>query len=326
MCLLSIVDSLSLPKIKEGNSDSILLFANSNKHKKVAFKIAPSDNSHDNSMGNERQIYMFVKKHMLKLTPHFVAGIEIGKCNQDTLLKLDFFSKNSKFMKQWAQLRGKSIYHSNNKIYKKSQYEFINRENSTDFLDVNYILLPRLKGKSLESILEKNLIPNVKFDIDICIQVAQALCVAEKFKFSHNDLRMGNIFIEVLKTPKTYEYKYPFDFVLTTKYKVHIFDYDFASIESTFENSLLEDEFCDSMGLCNKYVKNSDWRYFLFNFLIFIEEIRPSLLRNFIGQEEAENYIGTGRACVKTSPNRCDIDKKALLKMKSPLQFLEFFV
>lgn len=333
MCLLEAIENLSLPKIKDGNSDSIILFATHNKYKKVVFKITCSDNIYDNSMSNERQIYMFVKKKISPKTPHFVVGLETGQCHQDSL-EHDFFQKNAKFMKQWIQLRGKAIYQSGNENNLKKQfnkqseykdlYEFIHFSNTTDFLKLNYVMLPFVKGKSLEHILNTNIALPVRFDIDVCIQIAQALCVAEYYKFTHHDLRMGNIYIEIFKEPIIIKYKYPFEFALKTKYKIHIFDYDLSSIEILHENSILDNDFCNRMGMCNQFLKNEDWRYFLFNFIAFLEEKRPTVLRNFIGFEDShKNYIGTGRACIKVNDSKCTIDKKA--KMKSPLEFLEFY-
>lgn len=297
MCLLSILDSLTVPKIKEGNSDSVLIFGKHKKYGKVALKLSLEDTNHDNSMSNERDIYMFVKKKITKLTPHFVGGIEVGQCKMSTIKK-------------------KSILDAIYKLRKNNNSQII-----------YYVLLPRLNGKSLESILIKKTQLSLDFDIDIAIQVAQALCVAEKFKFSHHDLKLGNIFIETLTKKTKINYKYPFAFELDTKFKVFIFDYDLASIQPNFKNNALSNGLCSSHGLCNQYLKNEDWRYFLFNFVNFIEFSRPTPLRAIIGglfgnDDEGKNYIAFGRACVKKNQNKCQLDKKTLQKMISPLAFL----
>ena len=359
-------NALTMPVIKkgitdkqDGNSESIIIFANSVKHGKVVLKISAQSTSDDNSMNNERDIYMFVKSKISKYTPHFLQGIAKGKIHQDSklLLKSKFFQDpNGPFRQKWAHLRGSSIYENatkkQKKIYKNEFnnqhkygnnddfFQFIHETNKKDNLYFYYILLPRLKGLSLYDFITTQKLPTSdEFDYSIAFQMAQALCVAQKFKLNHNDLHPSNVFIEICKKPILIEYQFPFVFSIKTIYKLKIFDFDFAYVESKFENSLMDDYFCKKLGLCNQFIANLDWRFFLMHFVKLMESNRPTPLRFIVGgsfedlqktEENNDNNHHFARSCICKSFDkndngaciRCDINQKVLDEIQSPLHFL----
>ncbi len=349
MCFLTYANAVEAPKIKKDisgscrNSESIIIFAKYKPYGKVAFKITTDDSQNDNSMSNERDIYMFVKEKLTLLTPHFLPGIEIGKCHQDTVFKSKFFQDpNSSFRKRWGYLRGKMIYQNTSlkKQYeklkskfksKKEFYKHIHLINQKDFLFMNYVITPMLKGKSLYDLIHhsKKSLP-INFDILIAIQVAQALTVAAKYKLMHHDLHAENIYIEYHHKKQTKSYKYPFKFSIETNYVVKIFDFDLAMIQSKYENNVLNQHLCPTLGICNNFIPNLDWRYFLFEFVKNIEQVRKTPLREFISgnnfddfEYEKQKYVQIGRPCICKNQKTCVLDYKALKKFISPRTFLK---
>src|ERR1043166_7458081 len=77
-CILPLLEDMKVVKTKT-SSDSIIVFGTL-ANKEVVLKIAPEPQG-DNALERERDIYMYVQRELLPLTPHFAPGIATGKCD-----------------------------------------------------------------------------------------------------------------------------------------------------------------------------------------------------------------------------------------------------
>jgi len=86
------------------------------------------------------------------------------------------------------------------------------------------------------------------------------LAMGNVAKVFHNDLHDGNAFVEISKLPRSVRYRLVdtsgetvFDIVLTSKYKVKIFDFDRAYAKSLGKNPLVDYfDFCGKYHTCNE--------------------------------------------------------------------------
>ncbi len=372
-CLLKIAENLRTPTIKDGVSDSIILFGSTKAYGDVVFKITPDSNPNTNSLEVERDVYMFVKRVLSQSTPHFAKGLEIGKCELQSLFNSenDFFS--TVFKEKWIQLRGGSIYFNANEDQSLTYNKYFNRkynpnerkqfkldgtyfaklyetvyEISTEprFTHIHYIMTSKMNGVSLSDYFTNHKIvidKDLNFELQICIQVAQALCAAEQEGFMHNDLHTGNVFIHKLNKFEDFHYTIPFEFTLRSQFFITIFDYDFSSYRGGPENTSLTNLYKASTGASNDYVKNYDWYYFISWLMRDLESIRKTFLRTYIGGTYGnyDPHFGNkgqfsyfGRACVCTEEDKtkeqntanrctkCQLNTTLLDSFISPVEFL----
>ncbi len=333
-CLLSLAYDLRAPQVKEGSSNSIIVFGKW-QSQDVVFKITTESKPRENALEIERDVYMYIKNVISLQTPHFASGISIGNCNvQDIIESKNDFLKNV-LTKKWKIFRGAAIYPKLNiyaqrsimtrfktenpqadlwepDVYESQFFEFVHdiienpREES-----MHYIMTEKMQGVSLQKFFESNaneIKSNPFFEFIISVQIAQALCVAESKEFMHNDLHLGNIFIRKRKdTNKPLEYTYPFKFNLDTQYFLTIFDYDFSWYKGGKDNTSLTNTYCASHGTCSKYTKNYDWYFYLHNLILYMKSIRDTRLSTLIedplhGESFGNKgqYVTSGRPCICT--------------------------
>lgn len=372
-CLLDTARNLKTPTIKEGVSGSIIVFGNLPQYGDIVFKITPDSNPNTNSLEVERDVYMFIKRVLGQSSPHFAKGLEIGKCDLQTLFDSDNIFFNTIFKAKWKQLRGGAIFQNANSDQILAYEQYFNRnyskamktefeKNGTYFeklyeivyeisseprlTHIHYILTSKMNGQSLNDFINENkdfIEKNPRFELDICIQVAQALYAAEQEGFMHNDLHLGNIFIHKLAQLETFNYSIPFEFTLKTKFFITIFDYDFSSYRGGPENTSLTNLYKKTTGASNDYIKNYDWYFFISCFVRALEPIRKTLLRPLIGGTYGQkdplygnvgqlSYFGRACLCVeedKTQTSntvqrcrKCSIDSQRLNSFISPEDFL----
>ncbi len=339
-CLLSLADNLSSPQVKEGVSNSIIVFGNY-KSQKVAFKITAKSKPHNNSLDIERDVYMYVKNVMSLETPHFASGISIGNCNVGDIMESKNPFLKTTFAQKWKILRGAGILqkleksrnvHEITKLWIENEEAMLNPneltiENFCEFLynkysvelnkeSMHYIMTEQMEGISLNKFFESNqneIKSNRYFEHEISVQIAQALCVAQLHNFMHNDLHFGNIFIKKRKVgDKPIEYLYPFKFSLDTNYFVTIFDFDFSWYADGKQNTYLNNGMCAGYGTCSKFTENFDWYFYLYcliekmNYYIRQTPLQSLLGDNFQEQPDFGNkgqYVMKGRPCICTAEN-----------------------
>ncbi len=362
LCSLEESQHLRTPSIKEGSSNSIIVFATKNQ-KEVVFKITAEPSRKDNGLSVERDVYMFVKNVLSQSTPHFARGLEVGNCNLNSLFESrnTFFSND--FKEQWRLARGAAIdYYLTSEEKHNHQKEFNRRlgrakldaetkiKRFYDYLfflsfnplttQVHYVMTEKMKGMSLHDFFIQNnqhILTNPNFDEEVAIQIAQALDAAEQEGFMHNDLHPGNIFIE-----KRHKQTIPYqDFKLEDcEYFITIFDYDFASYRGGQENTSLSNYYCQAIGACNQYTANYDWFFFLNCFVAKLEKIRKTSLRKVLGGAPGKidpligkigGYALDGRACLcleidelddNKGCSRCISDDSFLREFMSPRKFI----
>lgn len=190
-----------------------------------------------------------------------------------------------------------------------------------DFNRANVLLLEKGRGMSLSRALS-----NIDFTEDeliiIIFQVLYTLCVLYKNDVQHNDLHLGNIFIQTID-PAIFTYQYVFpdgtetEYSMRSKYLPKLFDFD-QSFTSQYLNTKLDNVlFCEEAGICNKKNPKFDTYLFLIQLGIALSDFDDigDFIERHIGRELLElgangEWPFAGRLCklVRQSgrPNKCD--------------------
>jgi len=109
----------------------------------------------------------------------------------------------------------------------------------------------------------------------------------------HNDLHLGNIWIETLADEKQLQLKCSDEvtFTCSTNKIVKIFDFDFGSISATTfnqgqvkPNTALDTNFCTSLGRCSSMKKGRD--YLFVSWHIYNQQKLPITLRVFMDSQK----------------------------------------
>jgi hypothetical protein len=97
----------------------------------------------------------------------------------------------------------------------------------------------------------------------ILFQLAAACYAMSLSKLVHNDLHIGNIFIQELDKEKFFVYVINgVEYVIHTKYKIMLYDFDRAYAKSLGDNPLLSydrDYMCNEYQQCNIFIPNKDF-------------------------------------------------------------------
>ncbi len=232
---------------EKGVSDTVIINAvlnekifkiNKTKPNDVIIKISysPRNDTYDdfdNSLEVERQIYNAVISEMLKYTPFLINIIAIFSVKKDTKLR-NFIQKDTPRLDETLNLL----------ITEK-----INGDTLKKFLD------------KLNEKLENGIIVESEIIlVSLMFQLLWTLEVFYRYKFKHNDLHFGNIFVEELDLPIILSFcvddnvnqkKYV---KLKCKYIIKIFDFDKSTIVSHSKverNIALDIYFCKNYGECN---------------------------------------------------------------------------
>lgn len=133
-------------------------------------------------------------------------------------------------------------------------------------------------GKSLRDLIEDRVLSSSDLHA-IVFQVLYTLNEMYYAGIKHNDLHLGNVWIQLLPNPRTLHYYYAspgsnqlHHFVITTRYLVKIYDFDRStftkrnaedvSLNNSNNLTRSEDEFCKVSGECNI----EDARFDIFRF------------------------------------------------------------
>ena len=125
---------------------------------------------------------------------------------------------------------------------------------------VNEVITPGTQILS-DFIYNKGLVKQQKPNFEVWTVIFQALaaCYAMSCsKMVHNDLHLGNIYVEPIKKTR---FNYIYDntlFTFETNYIVKVFDFDRSFVKRFGNNPYLSAQFCDMSSQCNRYIENID--------------------------------------------------------------------
>ncbi len=268
--------------------------------KMYMFKIDSS--TEDNSLQMERDIYTLIKTQFQKDSPHFLCPESVGQTTDMNILSMKNSSVPYKrnLYKQWILYRSALLTYTYSKTPEWSElvdrmdlvqgtlafaeyllFEDVNFKNK--FRNVHYVMIEEIVGETLESFLFKDDLPKNILEI-ITVQMAQALCVLDKYKILYNDLHFQNVYVQTWTNPKEVQYHFPKPVTLFTNYEVIIFDFARVSTLQMYHKGL--DITCKSCGQCNTYVPKFDW----YTFLTFLISVTPE--KNNFGIEQFKLILG----------------------------------
>lgn len=283
-------------------SDSIIVKTTAYGQKCV-LKLTADSPLNNNSLQVERDIYELVKNKLSKLSPHFLAGIDIGESGDGAIINMRSSAKQNErsLYERWILLRMNAIFadfpadgyawnafkRSAPPLAQQSNHNFaeyllLEPSMQSKHRTVHYVLTKEMPGVPLGEFLKQRNLPNNILEI-IMIQLAQALSVLASKRIMHNDLHFGNIFVETFDQVQTIQYIFPRKLNFHTKFVVTIFDFDRGATPN-IRNKGLDNIYCPLVGQCSDYQPKFDW-YTVLSHLISnaIENHMPSdQIRPFI--------------------------------------------
>lgn len=256
------------------NASDSLILSGMYLNQQVIIKVSPQLKSHENSLENERNIYMMFKNELKDQSPHICCGLFQGSLDDNEL----FLNPQNPFYlirNEWLYLKLNYLYDEDDDLFHLiyMQGEYYEDEAVEDrfrkyapqkYNQFCYIVTPLLSGQSLKQFIKNTItLPNEdEFDKPIMIQMAQVLIYLKSILFMHNDLHASNIFIEEFQEPIELHYSFPYKCSLKTKYKIMIFDYNHSGNLQYMNTSVLNyGEKC--LGESNNYRDNWDWYTFI---------------------------------------------------------------
>jgi hypothetical protein len=212
---------------------------------KIAFEAKNIDK--DNSLLVEANIYENVTNPMLdsRMTPHIVRLIGRHSCPYNA----------------------KSISASFPLLY--AELEFLRRKSTVrenyDNTTLNVIIMEKLSDSGISFYDFNHQNPESSQWLPVLFQIIYTLQCFVHVGLQHNDLHANNIWIDVLDHPIFFQYDvYGLKFGFFTRYKVKIFDFDFATKHATPQNGLqyhntgLDGYICERYGRCNDWNEKTD--------------------------------------------------------------------
>lgn len=256
-------DKRLLERIKSYNDDVVL---------KISFGAGT-----DNSLEIERDIYIDVVNRLYfgRYTPNVILTLGAFECSTDQVIKnmkesFENAVKKGHFMTREIP---KTEYGTYLLDFQREFNDFVKTAGAPYYNDdkINVLLLERGKGQSLKdwSTVSRSL----SSWLSVLFQILYTLLVFEVFGLKHNDLHVGNVFIQENITPQTYIYIVSENtyFEVPVKYLVKIYDFDLGSFTGVGSaqgkdlelNDLklrntkldiggLKTQFCYNYGVCNK--------------------------------------------------------------------------
>jgi hypothetical protein len=198
----------------------------------------------DNSADVEQAIYKYLYKlYLTRRTPNIMRYVANFECDE---------------LKDY--LHDQINRHTLSKTLKSKYDRLINMidnlEDQNDKLNGNiakFLLIERGNGYSLDYLLTNMSITSEEF-LEIMFQVFYTLREMYIHRVRHNDIHLGNIWINVHKKPQHLIYfvddkHYS---ILNTRYIAKIYDFDRATFTAgPLKNKIIEDYFCPDYGMCS---------------------------------------------------------------------------
>ncbi len=334
-CLLQTLEDVTLQSHSIVSDDSILLKASlrnckqkySSEHDEkidVFLKLAPSSSETDNSLDNERELYMYISHEVLKWTPHVARALVTGHCDDHIILGQTTQLSNL-IRTPWVNLRMSRIEEACNErelakiksirskySQQDADHRILLHEFKNKFRFIEYVVVEQMNGINLSQFTPSN--PE-DFDFPIAQQMAQVLYVFHKCKIQHNCLNnLENIMIE--EKDSAFEYEIPHKAVFRSRYSIKIYDFS-KSTGDDFQNKALDAKWCAQDGYCNRYRRNFDWYCFMRSFVKFIQAKRATPLQ-YLFQID---YNSSSCKDISDSQLQKIMNPKAFLKLVPMLNF-----
>jgi hypothetical protein len=251
----------------------------------------------DNSLQIESEVYEKVIPLLSIHTPNLMPFLAKGECGN--------------FVKSFVGLQGIM----DKRVLKVFREEML-MESVTDSYNLNKLQLvvtQKAKGMKLSDWLTNKEFTSHKINLlhfikDVLLQIAYTLVIFEDFGLMHHDLHSGNVFVEQLPIPLHFSVNVSGKVIVRNiKYFVRIYDFDHSTKVRTqyndiiLNNNLLDSEFCDRLGECNKFYKKKDWftilqsMYMVYPFLPLISRLVDRGLLN--GVYKSLSLVFAGRPC-----------------------------
>jgi hypothetical protein len=221
-----------------------------------------------NELWTEASIYMNVINRLFytNSSPHVVICYAILYCNPPTIIE-----------KELDQLK-----------------KYIEKKRLNDYYNtsiIQYLVLEKVRGNTLEHIISSGPMPFDLFWLPVLFQILYTLECFWAVGLQHNDLHLGNIFVEVGKNITVLNYKTRSGqlYRMNTPYFVKIFDFDRSTKFSTPLDPLVlrnssGDSHCHYYGECNYPNSRTDvfkilyLLYFIPNLKTFCKRFADSVL------------------------------------------------
>ena len=258
-------DKIEITKVTEERRNSVVVFGKQKdvkNPKEIIIKLTLDDPPDNNSLSVERAVYRTIVPELLKEVPHLVGYIDDFYCTDIKKNLRRMCRDESLDLKRRMDLA--EIYYQLSMIKNGKRYE----NKKYDEKKIYILLTERAPGYSVGHWMESSLYKYFyedkdrwEFERDVSLQVAITLKEMAKKKLMHNDLHMGNIYVE--KLPR---FKLPYtvnDKEIYTEYFVRIFDFDHSSVEGVIRNTYLDKIMCTQFGECNKFLAKWDWFTYL---------------------------------------------------------------
>lgn len=200
------------------------------------------DEDNDNSADIEQMIYKYLKKLLFDhRTPNIMRHVAGFKCD-NFLTSLNEMILTSKHNRKYLVEMRQRV----EELGIREQELGINVEKAT-------ITLVELgKGKSFDKILGEGTLTVEQFK-SIMFQTFFTLRELYLNKIRHNDIHLGNIWVNILPQPRKLIYFVNDDMYITleTNYIVKIYDFDRSAFTmGPYSNDILRLQFCPTFGMC----------------------------------------------------------------------------
>lgn len=210
-------------------------------------------NVYDNRLFVEMHMYRYLKTYLLlaKVTPNIMEYIAVAKCT-DLVSQLepaipDIVPRIATWIDQF--------YGSDDLL------ETLETMGNTGYL----LMVEAGQGDSFYNMLVQHRLPRSEI-LPLLFQIGYTLYQMHLVYVRHNDMHLGNIWIDVESTPRTLIYRIDSNHIyrFTTRYIAKIFDFDLSTWTSqdqidTLSNFIVDDVMCPRYGLCSTPDSRYDW-------------------------------------------------------------------
>lgn len=268
----------------------------------------------------EIAIYKYLDQMLLRphVTPHIMAYVASAHCPEmKNHLEWMTPAQQDEEVMRWYK-NDDSVYDLPGAYGQSITPEFLKKNALTS----GKVLIMELgEGDSLFKVLTQKTLTHLDF-YGLMFQVGYTLQQMHRVGVRHNDLHTGNIWVDILPTPRTLRYQLPDESYaeITTRYIAKIYDFDLSSfttrIKEVILNEKLRDHHCPDYGMCDTPDPLYDWTTMMHN--VYEMSLMPRIyrhlpLRDWVSSvvldtslyTDESNFEFPGRYCAKLKDGTC---------------------